>query len=285
MRASRGSRGTRFHKSTYELEARIDGRNRIVWYRVGAVVLLMLVLAGSGYAAFRGLLAARDALFVRNERFAIRRIDVQDGQIKTADMIREYFAYEGVTIGSNLFGFDVDAFRNLYLERNPLVKWIEIQRVLPDTLKVSIVEREPLARLGQRESLVSDREGVVFRLSSGLHKLPVVIGDKDPTLQPGMHVRGLTRAAVDVLAMCDNPRLGLLVLGVDIRKKDYLILHVVSTSGIKETKLWWEGMDEPMNDASREILLHRLLRLRQAAQLSGDYSKLDATFPGKVFAQ
>ena len=185
--ATRGSRnrGTRFHKSTYKLQTRVGARNYVAWYRLGAVVLLLLVLAGSGYAAVRGLRYARDALFARNPKFAIRHIDVQDGQIKTADMIREYFAYEGVTIGSNLFAFDVDAFRDLYLARNPLVKHVEIQRVLPDTLKISIVEREPLARLGQRESLVSDREGFVFRLSSGLHKLPVIIGDKDPKLQPG----------------------------------------------------------------------------------------------------
>jgi len=279
------SRGARFHKTTYTLQTRVDRSHAVAWYRLGAVALLVFVLAGSGYAALQGLVHARDLLFARNAKFTIRRIDVQDGQIKTGAMIREYFAYEGVTIGSNLFGFDVGEFRDLYLARNQLVKDIEIRRQLPDMLKVRIVEREPLARLGQRESLVSDREGFVFRLGSGLHKLPVIIGNKDPKCQPGDFVHGLTRTAIEVLAMCDDPRLGLLVLGVDIRKQDHLVLHVVSTSGIKETTLRWEGMDDPTSAESRKSLLQQLLRLRQAARMSGDRNRLDATFPGKVFAQ
>lgn len=259
---------------------------RHLWYRTGAVVLLLTALAGSAYAAYRGALYLRDITFAANPRFTIRTIRIQDGRIKTADMIREYLAYKGIAEGANLFGFDLVAFRDEYLAYNPVVRQMTLRRQLPDTLEVAIVERAPLARLGQRASLVCDREGFVFRLSTGLHELPVVIGNTDPTLAPGQLVSGLTRAAVDVLAVCENPRLGLLVLGVDIRKRDYLILHLVAPTGIKEARLAWHGMGGPVTAQSHAELVQRLIRVRQLLDEDpGHHTVLDVTFEDRAFAQ
>ncbi len=282
---SRGKGSTRFSSSRnrYRVEARVKRGDSRKMYRVGAVVLLVSVVLGFLAAAFAGLLFARDLLFARNDRFAIRNIEILDGQIKTAGMIREYLAYEGVSVGSNLFAFDIDEFETLYLKRNPLVKTVRMTRQFPDTLKVAIRERDPLVRLGQRGSLVADSEGFVFRLSSNLHRLPVIIGCKDPMLEPGGHVRGAAKAAVEVLTVCDNPRVGLRIVGVDVSNPDYLLMHILTPDGIKEALLAWEGMGTGRPEAMRDMLL-RLGRLKQAAKNDrGQHGQYDATLPGKVY--
>jgi len=254
-------------------------------YRIGAIVLLISVVLGFVAAAFAGLLYTRDLLFARNDRFVIRNIEILDGQIKTEGMIREYLTYEGISVGSNLFCFDIDDFEALYLKRNPLVKTIHVTRQFPDTLKVAIRERDPLVRLGQRGSLVADSEGFVFRLSSNLHRLPVIIGCKDPKLEPGGFVRGSARAAVEVLTVCDNPRVGLRVVGVDVSKADYLLMHILTPDGIKEARLAWEGMGSGQPEARRDLLL-RLSRLKQAAKNDrGRHGQYDATLPGRVYVR
>jgi cell division septal protein FtsQ len=202
------------------------GQNSIRMYRVGAIALLLFVVAGLFMALFAGAVFARDVLFINNDRFLIKTIEVVDGQIKTEEMIREYLSYEGIDIGTNLFSFDLSDFEKMYLERNPLIRMVQVTRLLPDTLKVVIQERDPLVRLGQRGTLVADSEGFVFRLSSKLHRLPVIIGCKDPQLAPGTYVREMTMCAVEVLAFCDNPRVGVRVVGIDVGNRDYLLLHV-----------------------------------------------------------
>ncbi|MBT3191077.1 MAG: FtsQ-type POTRA domain-containing protein [Verrucomicrobia bacterium] len=272
-------------RNRYRVEARAKGRDSRKLYRIGAVVLLVGVVLGFLGAAFAGILFTRDLLFARNDRFVIRDIEIVDGQIKTENMIREYLAYEGITIGANLFSFAIREFEDLYLQRNPLVKTIQVSRQFPDTLKVAIRERDPLVRLGQQGSLVADSEGFVFRLSTNLHRLPVIIGCNDPDLEPGGHVGGAAKAAVTLLAVCDNPRVGVRVVGVDVKKKDYLLVHFVTPDGIKEARLSWEGMGSGAPESRRDLIV-RLGRLKQAAKDDrGQHSLFDATLPGRIYVR
>lgn len=275
-------------KGRYRMDARMTSKKRkkgqdsLKMYRMGAIALLLFVVVGLFAALFAGAVFARDVLFVNNDRFLIQNIKVVDGQIKTEEMIREYLAYEGIDIGSNLFSFNLSDFEEVYLERNPLIKMVQVTRLLPDTLKVVIQERDPLVRLGQRGTLVADSDGFVFRMSSKLHRLPVIIGCKDPELAPGVHVREMTKYAVEVLALCDNPRVGVRVVGIDVRNSDYLLMHILTPNGIKEAPLNWEGMGSGTFE-SKENLRLRLTRLKQSIKNDrGNHSRYDATFPGRI---
>ena len=275
-------------KGRYRVDSRMTARKRKrgqdsqKLYRVGAIALLLFVGVGLFAALFAGVVFARDQLFVNNDRFLIKNIDVVDGQIKTEEMIREYLAYEGIDVGANLFSFDLGDFERLYLERNPLIKMVQVSRMLPDTLRVVIQERDPLVRLGQRGTLVADSDGFVFRLSSKLHRLPVIIGCKDPELAPGEHVQGITRQAVEVLAFCDNPRVGVRVVGIDVSKRDFLLMHVLTPNGIKEAPITWDGMESGSVESRRNLSL-RLNRLKQSIKNDrGNHSRYDATFPGCI---
>jgi cell division septal protein FtsQ len=280
----RSSRGRYRFDTSVKRRSKKNGGGQI-WYRLGAIFLLLFVLCGVGVALVAGVVFARDALFANNARFRIKKIAVDGGQIKTDVMIREYLAYEHINVGTNLFGFDIEEFEKLYLKRNPLVKTIQVTRVLPDRLEVAIQERDPLARIGQRGTLVTDSDGFVFRLSSKLHRLPVIIGGKDPELAPGDYVRGRIQRAVEVLSVCDNPRVGVRAVGIDISKPDYLVVHVYTAYGIKEALLAWDNMDKGLA-YSGDDLLKRLNRLRRGIkQDRGAHNRYDVTYPDSVRAR
>jgi hypothetical protein len=174
---------------------------------------------------------------------------------------------------------------DLYLERNPLVRAVRVERVLPGTLRFSVWEREPLARLGQRGTLVVDRQGFVYRLRQGLHGLPVILERGETKWTPGETVHGMVSAALEVIEVCDDPRVGLRVMGVDIQHPDYLLVHFLTSDGIKETRLSWEDMGTNSEISRRDLLL-RLAGVRQVAQQDRSGRALfDATIPGRVFVR
>ena len=285
-------RGTRrkSRRRRYKIDARIGGkRKRSVgperMHQVWAVLLLLFVLVALGVVLYAGFNFLRRVLFAENDRFRITKIEIVDGQVKTKEMIREYLAYEGIDVGKNLFGFDLDRFEKDYLKRNPLVKSIELTRVMPGTLQVAIRERDPLVRLGQRGTLVADSDGFVFRLSSRLHRLPVIIGRKDPQLHPGGYVRGLARRAVEVLAFCDNPRVGVRVVGIDISNNEYLLMHIYTKYGIKKAMFTWKNMDKGIDISSPSLGL-KLARLKQTITSDrGRHDLYDATYSGRIYTR
>ena len=88
-----------------------------------------------------------------------------------------------------------------------------------------------------------------------------------------------------MLTVCDNPRVGLRVVGVDVSKADYLLMHILTPDGIKEARLAWEGMGSGRSEARRDLLL-RLGRLKQVAKNDrGRHGQYDATLPGRVYVR
>lgn len=283
---SSSSRGQR--QRSVQLGARVRRKDTggKHWYQVGAVAFLVLTLCGVILVAVAGSRFLYRSLLSENDRFRIQTIEITPGRIKTETMIREYLAYVDITAGSNLFAFNIRKLVALYLERNPLVRQMHVRRRLPGTLEVEIRERDPLVRLGQRGNLVADRDGYVFRLSSDLHRLPVIIGDKDAELAPGRDVMGMSRVAIDVLAACDNPLMGIRLVGVDVSRSDYLRLHMLTADGIKEVKLSWEGMGKRTATAYANMR-QRLSEVRQTVERDrAAHSEYDATIlPGRVHAR
>jgi len=282
--SSSSSRGQRSVQLGARVRKKGTGGNH--WYQVGAVAFLVLTLCGLILVSIAGSRFLYRSLLSENDRFRIQTIEITPGRIKTETMIREYLAYVDITAGTNLFAFNLRKLVALYLERNPLVRQMHVRRRLPGTLEVEILERDPLARLGQRGNLVADREGYVFRLSSDLHRLPVIIGDKDAELAPGRDVQGMSRVAIDVLAACDNPLMGMRLVGVDVSRTDYLRLHMLTADGIKEVKLSWEGMGR-RTTTSYANMRQRLSEVRQTVEKDrAAHSEYDASIlAGRVHAR
>jgi hypothetical protein len=103
-------------------------------------------------------------------RFAVRHLEIVGAQHTTrADLeaIRQRY------IGSNLFNLDIARFRR-DLSSLPWVSRVEIEKKLPDALRVQIVERTPVALSASNASIVYvDDRGAAFA------ELSPSVGDAD----------------------------------------------------------------------------------------------------------
>ena len=158
-------------------------RPRNPWWRpastAGRVLLLLVVLVVlGGFAASAYLLKSymdRDARF----RIAGAGNIAVSGltEVSRAEMLPVF----GEDIGRNIFYVPLNE-RRRQLEQLPWVERATVMRLLPDQIRVSVVERQPVAfvRLGQQIGLV-DANGVLLTMSAAMmaqrhYSFPVVTG-------------------------------------------------------------------------------------------------------------
>jgi cell division protein FtsQ len=151
-----------------------------LWGRIAAGTALVAV-AGLGIA---GALAVRSAL-LHDERFVIpssAAIQIEGNRHVTKAQLLSIF---GEDVERNIFTVSLPE-RRAELERLPWVEHATVMRLLPDRVRVSIVERTPVAfvRQGGHIGLV-DKSGVLMDMVSGAgqeagsgahYSFPVVTG-------------------------------------------------------------------------------------------------------------
>jgi cell division septal protein FtsQ len=151
----------------YLLDVKVQTRGRaLARLRVTAVVVVALATVTLlGYGTDRLIRLAGDRLLYRNPRFAIQQIVVDgDGVLTPERVVR----FAGVQIGQNLLSLDLDQVRH-NLELLPLVRAVEVRRMLPNRLFIRVNERVAVARLRvpTRElgdsAFYVDRGGVVMK--------------------------------------------------------------------------------------------------------------------------
>ena len=230
---------TNFRKATgrsrvLEVSARESRKGRDRVHQVGALVLIFTALAGVVWAAVSGVSRAGEHLFVQNERFTIRRIDVSSTGSLSPSHLREYAR---VSEGQNLFDVDIAQIsRNL--EQTPRVRRAEVRRQLPDTLVIRVEERNPLARIAEGAvgiPMAVDRDGFVLGPSGG-RGLVLVTGVGESGLAPGSVIReSKTLDALQVLDLCDQSRLKVLlqIQSINVRNEDYLELILASGARVE----------------------------------------------------
>jgi len=139
--------------------------------RWSGVVLVNLALLGA--LAFAGSRMIRH--LTTSPEFALRKIRIEGARPATADRIRWALAE---LEGENVLELDLRSVTARVKED----RWVldcTVKRVLPHTLRVTVVEREPaaVARVGKR-SLVVDRTGTVIADADqgSIGGLPVITG-------------------------------------------------------------------------------------------------------------
>ncbi len=116
-----------------------EARNRLLALAAGVVFGTVFGL----YLLWRAGEALLDQFVYHNPDFAIERIDVQtDGTIPLEQLRR----WSGVRLGQNLIGLDlVGVQRNLELVS--MLDTVSVERILPQTLRIRVHERTPLAQV------------------------------------------------------------------------------------------------------------------------------------------
>jgi cell division septal protein FtsQ len=117
---------------------------RTARFRMAAIVLGSLFTAVAVvYLSWRASELALNALLYENKAFAVQEIDVQTDGVIALDQIRRW---TGVRPAQNLFALDLGAVRrNLLLVS--MIQGVSVEKVLPRTLRIRVIEREPLAQL------------------------------------------------------------------------------------------------------------------------------------------
>jgi len=263
-------------RTNVRLGAKGDKANRATT----AVLILCLGIACLALIGF-AVKKTGEAFYSQNDKYKIAHLDIsiKGGKLLTADLIKEYTHIEE---GTNLFAFNARRVRAGVLKGTPAIKSMTITRQLPDTVKIDVVEREPVARFGSKTGfLVADRDGYVFPLRSGHADLPVILGHKEGEIKPLMTVPGVARAALEVLEAANDPQLALRVESIDVSAEDGLLLHVPHDDVVTEVKMAWNGMGAKTPE-SKKALLRKLSWTSQALQSARGKKivKLDATLDG-----
>jgi len=250
--------------------------------KVGTGVLLAVIVVGITIALWIGCEFVGRILFSENDRFRIKNLNIQEGTVITRDLIKEYTQ---IKEGMNLFSFDIAKIRKDFIRQSPNVKTMEIRRQLPDTLQIRIVERLPVARVGKRCPFLADGEGYVFGARAGYRELPVITGYRDPSLKPGGKLNGISLAALEVMEVCYDQKIGLHIEEVEVNHPEFLVLYVPDGNKVKEITLAWRDMGNRTAE-SRKELVKTLGKLVEAMQSEKGRQSLrfNATLDGRIYA-
>jgi len=171
-----GEFGQRVRRRGVRLDFRW-GLPRTLWGRIAAGTATLLILA-AGLAA---LLFTR-SLLLREEHFAIAdfsSIQIEGNSHLSRPQLLSVF---GTDVERNIFLMPLDE-RRAELERLPWVARATVMRLLPNRVRISIVERTPVAfvRQGSKIGLV-DVHGVLLKMDADA---PQQDGDAEP--KPPVH--------------------------------------------------------------------------------------------------
>jgi hypothetical protein len=232
-----------------------------------ALVVAVGTVAGL-YGLWRGGEWALDRLVFRNDSFAVRKIQVQsDGTIPAGEILR----WSGVKVGDNVLALDLARVRR-DLELVPVIRSAAVERVPPDSLRIRVMEREPVARVmapllsrtGSGVTIVHyyvDEAGYVMGWGDGTGEapsywrtnvaLPVLEGMPGHQLRSGRVVTDEgVRAALRLASVF---RESLMVGWVELESIDVgtggrleVRARSVAGGGVSRVRFGYEGMEEQM---------------------------------------
>ena len=163
----------------YLLDVKVQTRGRALG-RLRVVVTVFVVLGTlglTGYGICRLVKMAVSRLVYDNPRFAIHQIVVDDDGVLTPERVVQF---AGVEVGQNLLSIDLDRLR-ANLEMLPLVRAVEVRRMLPDRLFIRVSERTAMVRLRAPTRELGDTMFCVDR--AGFVMKPIKLAD-GTLLQP-----------------------------------------------------------------------------------------------------
>jgi hypothetical protein len=150
----------------------------------------ILLLVGALVAGVGGVVglayAGNNLFFAGNPHFTLEKVqvDIRKGDVAEEGVRRVLQLKPGE---ANIYDLDLGGMRSQLMDELALQD-VEVRRVIPDTVQVTVYGRTPVARLHGSDGRLLDREAVVLTgenvlLASGL---PIITGVRNAnTFQPG----------------------------------------------------------------------------------------------------
>ena len=139
-RKPRNRRIERGHVLDVKLSTEQRRRSRMRTLAVGLGGLFVVLF--SLFLIYRGGEWTLQRLVFQNPSFAIHVIDVQTDGVISLDQVRRW---AGVKLEDNLLALDMARIKR-DLETVPLIESASVERELPHTLRIRVIEREPVAQ-------------------------------------------------------------------------------------------------------------------------------------------
>lgn len=259
----RKSGGTPARHRLLEVKVRTESVKRqrrrkaggLLWKISLAVIFIALMGAG-------GRIAVRKFLF-QNPEYSLKNLDAHlDGTMNREELIQ----LTGFEPGKNMFLLDLD-HANSVLSGLPEVRRATVERILPDTVKVSIERRPPIflfpvadessESFFQGKSFLCDGDGIMMqpsRLDPEFLKLPVIKGVDLSSAIPGKKLDDKSLAFAIELhrALSAIPEESFKISTIDVSKPYAAV--VTDSSGAKFT---FGTSDLPSQmDRLRKLLTH-----------------------------
>ena len=275
--------------------------------RMAAIVLGSLFTAlAAVYLSWRAGEVALNALLYENKAFAVQEIDVQTDGIIALDQIRRW---TGVRPGQNLFALDLGTVRrNLLLVS--MIQGVSVEKVFPRTLRLRIIEREPLAQLNvARAPANGSIELVPFYLDADAYvisplspaqcsassgnqsndQLPVIVGLNPNEVQPGRRLESTqARAALQLIEAFERSQVQAWadLSRIDVSVPDILTVKTGQGSeitfgltGIEQQLLRWQAIFEKAQTMNKAIAT---LDLAVSNNIPASWLELSAVGPPSV---
>jgi len=214
-------------ENVLDVKARSDSAGRRRLHIAGMAVLFCVGIVGGVWGAWQGGEYLLDRFVYENKSFSIAKIDIRSNGVITRERLLHW---AGIAEGDNLIDLDLPAIKR-NLELAPNIRSVSLERQLPNTLKIRVWERQPIARVvavvpktrsGRftRMEYLLDAEGFVmlpvdpqWRVARARQRekaLPMLVNLDPAELRVGQQVGSLgVRAALDlVIAFPGSPMLG-----------------------------------------------------------------------------
>jgi cell division septal protein FtsQ len=276
FRKTEERRRNRPRESVLKVTARTGERRRTVRRRIGAALALIVGIPALAAGLYWGGNEAWRAMFVENDFFLIRQIEVTtDGDLR-AENIQEYAK---VRKGLNLFAVRPKEIREALLSV-PVIENAQVGRRLPDALIIEVAERVAVARLGRPGSgspLAVDATGHVLGPSSVRASLPVILGVRDNGLRPGDVVQDpMLKDALTVLEICNQSamRREMVVGTIDLDNEEMLDVGLMSGEQVLLSR-------ERLEEKLRQLPIMRAVARKKGLDLTVYDMTVDRNYVGR----
>jgi cell division septal protein FtsQ len=186
---------------------------------------------------------AMNQFIFENRAFAIEEIDMQTDGVLSLEQLRRW---AGVKREQNLFALDLTRVKR-DLELVPAIENVSVERLLPHTLRIRIIEREPIAQLGP---YLLDARGVAMLPlephqravpSQSGERYPIITGVSAGELRAGRSVESpQVRAALRFLVAFEHSSMSPLV---DVTRVDVTAPDVLHVSTAQQNEITFGHVD------------------------------------------
>ena len=148
-------------RNQYLLDVKVqtEGRLRQRGRWLAAIAAVLVVTGLTGYGVYRLVKYGAARLVYENPRFAITQIIVDNDGGMTPQQV---LSLAGVSLGQNSLALNLAQIQRS-LEQVPIIRGVEVRRIMPAKLFIRINERIAVARLKAADAqLFIDRSGMVM---------------------------------------------------------------------------------------------------------------------------